>query len=62
MFEHERFVGIFEGFAILHAQVLLHDFERRFPIGLGVMNRFDDDADEPPDRILMSLDVSAPRH
>ena len=58
----ERFVGVFQSFAILNAEVLLHDLQGCFPIRFGVMNRFHDDANDAPDRVLIRPDVSPPGH
>src|SRR5689334_11206961 len=60
LFHHERFIRVFQCVAVLNPKILLHDFERSFPIGFSVVNRFDDHPYYTAHRIFVRLDVSAP--
>src|SRR5215467_142626 len=57
LFQDKGLIGVFQSFAILDAKIFLHDFQSRFAIGFGIVNRFDDDAHSAPDRIFIGLNV-----
>src|SRR5688500_6049693 len=60
LFYDERLIGVFQGFAVLHAQVFLHDLQRCFAVAFSIMDRFDDDSNSSSNRVFIGLHVSAP--